>query len=57
MIISSCVEKKPSNVFQITMKVLYSCKSELDGRISDCKLAIHAKCFDMIQKMDNSNRF
>ena len=24
----------------------------LDGRISDCKLAIYAKCFDGLRKMD-----
>ena len=53
-IISSFYEKNPSNNFQITTKVLYECKRGLDGRISDCELAIHAKCYDELRKMDDS---
>ena len=43
-------------MFQITAKVLYGCKRGLDGRISDCKLIIHDKCFDELRKMDDSVR-
>ena len=31
-------------------EVIYGCKRGLDGIISDCKLGMHAKCFDEIQK-------
>ena len=31
-------------------KVIYGCIKGLDGRIPDCKLGMHAKCFNEIQK-------
>ena len=31
-------------------EVIYSCTRGLDGRISDCKLGMHSKCFDEIQR-------
>ena len=30
--------------------VIYGCIKGLDGRISDCKLAMHAECFHEVQK-------
>ena len=45
-----------SDMFQITDKVLYGCKIVLDGRLHDCKLAIHAKCFDEHTKINDSVR-
>ena len=32
------------------------CKRGLDGRKSDYKLAIHAKCFDQLRKMNDNVR-
>ena len=46
-------DKNTSNIFQITTKVLYGCKWGLDGRISDCKLTNHAKCYVELRKMDD----
>ena len=43
---SSCLEKNPSSIFQITTKVLYGCIRGFNGRISNYKLSIHAKCFN-----------
>ena len=31
-------------------KVIYGCIKGLDGRIPDCKLGMHAKCFNEIKK-------
>ena len=31
-------------------EVIYGCISGLDGRITDCKLGMHSKCFDEIEK-------
>ena len=31
-------------------EVIYGCKRGLDGRISDCKLGMHAKCFSKYKK-------
>ena len=45
-----------SNIFHITTKVLYDCKRCLDGRISDCMLAMHVKCSDKLRKIDGSVR-
>ena len=43
-------------MFQITTKVFYGCNMVLDGRLHDCKLAIHAKCFDELPKINDSAR-
>ena len=50
------MKKNPSHVFQNTTKVLYGCRRGLDGRISDGKLATHAKYYDELRKMDDSVR-
>ena len=40
----------------MTIKVCYDCKRGLGGGISDCKLVIHAKCFDVIRKIYDRHR-
>ena len=52
-IILSQFEKSTSYIFQVTTKVLYGCKRGLDGRITDCKLAMHDKCHDELRKVDD----
>ena len=51
--ISSHFENNPSNIFQITTKVLIECKRGLDCRISNCKLGMHAKCYDELRTIDD----
>ena len=49
-------EKNPSNIFQITTKVVYGCKRGLYSRIFHCRIVIHATCFDELEEMDESVR-
>ena len=49
-------QERCCNTFQITTKVPFWCKRSFDGRISNSKLAIHAKCYEELRKMDNSVR-
>ena len=53
---SSHFEKNPSNTIQITIKVVYHYKRGLNGRITNCRLALHSKCFDELRKMDDCVR-
>ena len=40
----------PKDKGLVVEEVIYGCIGGLDGRISDCKLAMHANCFDQIRK-------
>ena len=46
MFASNIVKMKEETV----KEVIYDCIRGLDGRMPYCKLAMHAKCFDEIQK-------
>ena len=54
MKISTFAVKNTYNTSCMTTKVLYGCNRDLEGRISDCKLAKDAKCFDELSNMEDS---
>ena len=54
MIIHNFITKTVLLTFFRSQPKFFTCKKGLDGRITDCKFVIHARCVDERRKMDNS---